>query len=89
MRIEDFNWEALYEKVDNFMKSIKSNEYIIATNKGSLYGNDAIVEVSFPKRVNAVAIVKLDKNNACIKRKGYIKDNKLFYVYGIYVNRLN
>ena len=36
MRIEDFNWETLYEKVDNFMKSIKANEYSIATliNKG-------------------------------------------------------
>lgn len=43
MRIEDFNWETLYEKVDNFMKSIKTNEYSIATNRMSVVNNEPIL----------------------------------------------
>ena len=89
MRIEDFKWKTLYEKVDNFMKSIKANEYSIATNRMSVVNNEPIAEVCFPKRANAIAIMFLDKNNACIKRKGYTKDKKLFCVYDIYINRLN
>lgn len=89
MKIEDFNWKELYEKVDNFMKSIKAKEYHVATNKKSLRNNEPIVEVCFPKRVNAIAIMMLDKNTACIKYKGFRNDNKLFSVYGINVNKLN
>ncbi len=88
MTIDDFKWEELYEKVDNLMKSINAKEYNIATNKKSIHGNEPIVEVSFVKRINTIAIMYLDKNNACIKRKGYKKDNKLFCTYGVYVNRL-
>ena len=89
MRIEDFNLETLYEKVDNFMKSIKANEYNIATNRMSVVNDEPIVEVRFPKRANAIAIMFLDKKNACIKRKVYTKDKKLFCVYDININRLN
>lgn len=88
MRIEDFKWETLYEKADNFMKSIKANEYSIATNRMSVVNNEPIVEVCFPKRANAIAIMFLHKNNACIKHKGYMKDKKLFCIYDIYINRI-
>ena len=43
----------------------------------------------FVKRINTIAIILLDKNNGCFRSKGYKKDNKLFCVYNIYVNRLN
>mgnify|MGYP003218642038 CR=1 FL=1 len=43
MRIENFKWKTLYEKVDNFMKSIKTNEYSIATNRMSVVNNEPIL----------------------------------------------
>lgn len=89
MKIDDFNWEALYKKCDDFMRNIRANEYSIATNKKNLAVTEPVVEVFFPKRINTLAIMKLDKNNACIRRKGYKNDGKLFCVYDVYVNRLN
>ena len=43
MRIENFKWKTLYEKVDNFMKSIKTNEYSIGTNRMSVVNNEPIL----------------------------------------------
>lgn len=78
MRIEDFNWETLYEKVDNFMKSIKANEYSIATNRMSVVNDEPIVEVRFPKRANAIAIMFLDKTMLVLNVKDIRKIRNYF-----------
>lgn len=89
MNIDDYNWDELYKKCDDYMKSIRVNEYNIAKNIKCLYLSNAIVEVSFPKRNDIAAIIMLENNKACIKRKGYVKDGRLFCVYGIRVGFLN
>ena len=89
MRIEDFDWEVLYKKADNFMKSIKAKEHNVATNEQTLFRNKPIVMVCFPKRINAVAIMMLDKNSACTKLKGYKENGILYCRYSISVEQLN
>ena len=57
MKIDDLNWEDLYKKTDLLMKKLGANEYIIATNEKTLFGNTPYVKVSFPKRINTVAML--------------------------------
>lgn len=87
MKIEDFNWEELYQKANDLMIEFGIYDYHIATNKG-LYGNEPFVTVNFPKRKNILNAMRLNSYDACFKRKGYKKDNKLHYVFGIFVNKL-
>ncbi len=89
MKIEDFDWEELYKKAVDLMKRVRATEYSIATNKKTMYGNEPVVEVSFPKRSNCISIIYLNDNAACVKQKGYRKDNILYCVYGIYASRLS
>lgn len=82
MKIDDFDWEDLYKKTDLLMKELGANEYVIATNKKTAHGNTPYVTVSFPKRINTVAMSRMN-GRKCIRGKGYKKDGKIYCVYQI------
>ena len=81
MKIEDFDWESLYKKTDLLMKELGANEYTIAENEKTLFGDKPYIKVYFPKRINTIAMIRLDAEEYARRIKGYKKDGKYYCVY--------
>lgn len=88
MIIDDFDWDKLYEKADVFMRNSNVRTFNVQKGERTLYANEPIVTVDFPKRNNTVAILSLDNTYGCVKRRGFKKDGILYCVYGLYINKL-
>lgn len=88
MKIEEFDWDVVYEKVVGFLRNIHAHDFIVATNKKCVSNGEPIVEISFPKKNNAAAIQYLNNDNACESRKGFRKEGNYYCAYDVYVNRL-
>lgn len=87
-RIDDFEWNELYKKTESFMNAINAHDFFVETNVKSINGNEPIVYVGFPKRINCVAMVKLDNHKACYRVRGNKINGILYCKYAIYVNSL-
>lgn len=88
MKLDDFEWDKLYQKAENFMKKINARAFYVDKNRRTTYGGEPIVTVNFPKRNNIVAILELETTYGCVKQKGFIKDGTLYCEYGVYVDKL-
>lgn len=88
MIIDDFDWDKLYEKADVFMRNSNARAFNVQKKKRTLYANEPIITVDFPKRNNTVAILTLDNTYGCVKQRGFKKDETLYCVYDLYINKL-
>lgn len=86
--MKDFNWGDLYDKADAYMKSIYATDYLVERNRKTMIGNEPIVMVVFPKRVNTATIWSMDHNRACTRVKGMKKDGVLYCEYMLLASQL-
>lgn len=92
MKIEDYNWDDLYKKTEGFIKENHLMDCCVHTNEKTIFGNDAIVKISFPKRINAAGLIALgspQNNGKCVRFKGVRSSGVLLCVYGVYASRLS
>mgnify|MGYP000851949708 FL=1 len=68
--IEDYNWNDLYEKVENFIRGYIPDANV---NKGvkAFYGGKPRVEITFKQKGNQTAIKTLDKEPCFRSLSGY------------------
>lgn len=87
--MKNHDWEKLYADTERFMKKIGANDFKIETNWKHERWGEPFVSVKLPKRNNTIALMRMDANMYCSRKKGERRNGKLYIAYLLRIEKIN
>ena len=88
-KLEDFDWNLLYYKTENFIKKIGLTEFRVMKNVRSLYLNEPVVRVEVFVKGNKKWIDKLKEDEYCCTYHGINVDGKRIMQFLILADKIS
>lgn len=88
MDMNGYDWNSLYKKAEEYMKKVHTNDCKVIMSQQTIFEEEPIITVEFPKRNNMTTLIELENNSNCIRFRGNKKNGLYFVRYGLKINHL-
>lgn len=89
MNIENYDWNLLYSKVEEYLHSNNICNATVCKNQRTVFNDTAIVRVNIPQKGNKQEIEWLKKDKYCFQCSGINVDGKRIFRFGIKASEIN